>query len=50
MSQGLAHGFSAWCELRDAKVWALDKLREVGNRLRAPGKSVAFKAWSNLGW
>ena len=49
MSQGIASGFSAWLDLWNAKVYALGKLREVGNRLRAPGKAVAFKQWMGLG-
>jgi hypothetical protein len=43
MNSGLANGFSAWHDLWSAKTWAINRLREVGNRLRAPEKAIAFQ-------
>jgi len=45
LHRGLANGWSAWLAFWDAKVWALRRLREVANSLRAPDKSGAFIAW-----
>ena len=45
MNQGITRGFTAWHELWAAKTHAISRLREVGNRLRAPEKAVAFKLW-----
>ena len=36
MNQGIANGFTAWHELWFAKTYALNRLREVGNRFRTP--------------
>ena len=47
MNQGITRGFQAWHDMWVAKVQAMDKLRQCGNRLRAPEKSLAFTLWSN---
>ena len=41
----IAMGFGAWQELWQAKVYALERLRSVGNKLRSPELSFAFTAW-----
>ena len=46
MYGGLARGFTAWTELYEAKVYALEKLRSIGNRLRAPAAAIAWSAWA----
>lgn len=38
-------GWSAWIELWEARSYALSRLREVGNRLRKPEVSTAFRIW-----
>ena len=45
MNRRLAHGWGAWHEMWSAKRNALNKLRDVANRLRAPEKAHAFGAW-----
>ena len=45
---GIAAGFAAWLELADAKRYAISRLREVGNRLRAPAKAESFGWWVQL--
>ena len=45
---GLANGWMAWKELRDARSYALKRLREIGNRLHRPELSFAFGAWGEL--
>ena len=42
MNRDLALGYTAWIEMWEAKKYALSRLREVGNRLRAPELSIAF--------
>ena len=44
-NRDIALGFSAWLEMWNAKVWAMEKLREVANRLKAPELSMAFGDW-----
>jgi hypothetical protein len=46
MNQDITRGFTAWCELWEAKTYAMARLREVGNRFRSPELSVAFSWWS----
>ena len=48
MSRGISLGFTAWVELWEAKTYAMQRLREVANKLRAPGMEAAFASWS--GW
>jgi hypothetical protein len=45
MNAGISSAWSAWYDLWSAKTYALGRLREVGNRLRAPEKAVAFGLW-----
>ena len=45
LNRGLANGWSAWLELWHAKRYALDRLQQVGNQLRAPEKMNAFQGW-----
>jgi hypothetical protein len=47
LNRGLADGWSAWLELWQAKRYALDRLKQVGNQLRAPEKMNAFHGWLN---
>jgi hypothetical protein len=46
MNRDVALGFGAWAELWQSRVYALTRLREVGNRLRSPEKSFAFGEWA----
>ena len=41
----LSLGFMAWLDLWQAKTYAMNRLREVGNKFRKPGVADAFKAW-----
>ena len=45
MNQGLTNGWQAWMELWSAKTYAMNRLREVGNKFRAPELSAAFAFW-----
>ena len=45
-NRDLALGWSAWHALWEAKSYALGRLREVGNHLRAPEIAGAFGFWS----
>jgi len=45
LSRDLARGWSAWCEMWAARSYAIKRLRECGNRLRAPTTSLAFNFW-----
>ena len=45
---GLTHGWNAWCELAQARSYALGRLREISNRLRKPELSFAFDTWGSL--
>ena len=47
MNRDLALGYTAWIEMWEAKKYALSRLREVGNRLRAPELSIAFCEWAD---
>ena len=47
LHRDLSVGFMSWAEAASARREALEKLREVANRLRAPDKSHAFDAWRN---
>ena len=44
-NRDIAAGFQAWTELWQAKVYALGKLRDVGNRLKSPELYNAFVDW-----
>ena len=41
----LSLGFIAWVELWDAKKYAMDRLRQCGNKFRKPGLTDAFNTW-----
>jgi len=45
MNQSIYRGLSAWVELWQAKTYAMNRLRQVANRLRAPEKARAFQDW-----
>ena len=45
MNAGLANGWAAWHELWSAKMYAMERLREVGNHMNAPYLSAAFVFW-----
>jgi len=47
MNSGISRGFTAWVELWEAKAYAIRRLREVGNKLRAPEVSVMFGYWGD---
>ncbi len=38
-------GFMAWVELWEAKTYAMNRLRECGNKFRKPGLADAFGFW-----
>ena len=46
-NRDIALGFGAWLELWEAKVYSLNRLREVGNKLRSPELSNAFSLWAD---
>ena len=48
MNQDIIRGWSAWQEMYEAKTYAMNRLREVGNKLRSPELSVAFSKWLDL--
>jgi len=48
MNQGIIRGWSAWQEMYDAKTYAMNKLREVGSKLRSPEMAMAFSKWLDL--
>ena len=48
MNQDIIRGWSAWQEMWEAKTWAMNRLREVGNKLRSPELTVAFSKWIDL--
>ena len=45
LNSGLVHGWGAWHEMWQAKRDALNRLRQVGNRFKAPALSEAFELW-----
>ena len=45
MNSGISRGWTAWVELWEAKTYAMSRLREVGNKLRAPEVSSVFGEW-----
>ena len=45
ISQEMARGWQCWYEFWSGKTYAMQRLRGVGNRLRAPELQHAFKAW-----
>ena len=48
MNQGITNGWAAWYELWSAKTYALNRLREVGNKFRAPELQQAFQSWERF--
>lgn len=46
LASGLSRGFSAWCECYEARRYALERLRQVGNRLHTPFLTLSFEFWS----
>jgi len=47
LNSGLTSGFAAWVELAEARVYALERLRQVGNRLRLPHLAMCFEFWGS---
>jgi hypothetical protein len=45
MYREVYNGWSAWIELWESRTYALDKLRDVANRLRKPELAYAFHEW-----
>jgi hypothetical protein len=45
MNKDLSEAWTAWFEMWSAKTYAMGRLREIANRLRAPEKSMAFSHW-----
>ena len=45
-NRDLSSGWKAWIELVDAKAYSMERLRTVGNRLRAPEIAHAFSWWA----
>ena len=45
LNNGLVHGWGAWHEMWQAKREAMDKLRKVGRRFKAPALAEAFELW-----
>jgi len=50
MNAGMASGWAAWVELWEAKTYAMKRLRQVGNTLKAPEKLSAFDFWAAELW
>ena len=48
MNRDLMLGWGAWDEYVTAKAYAMNRLREVGNRFRAPELANAFGWWVRL--
>jgi len=46
LNRDLANGWSAWHELWTAKVYAMSRLRETGQKLKSPALADAFGFWS----
>ena len=47
MNRDISMGFTAWVDMWEAKAYAMSRLREVGNKLRAPELSSAFDEWAD---
>lgn len=45
-NSGLASGWAAWHDFWAAKVYAVERLRHVANRVRAPDTSMTFDFWA----
>jgi len=45
LNQSIIRGFSAWVEAWEAHGYVVHRLREVGNKLRAPSMAAAFGHW-----
>lgn len=43
--QSVSRGFSAWLDRWQAKAYAVNRLRECGNKLREPALASAFAFW-----
>ena len=41
----ISSAWSAWVELAGSRVYALKRLREIGNRLRTPEIAVVWSSW-----
>ena len=46
LNQSLAHGWSAWHELWSARVYSLQRLREVAAHFKGPELARAFAFWA----
>jgi hypothetical protein len=46
MNADLSGAWGAWCELWEARSYSLRRLREVGNKLRAPELAESFGLWA----
>lgn len=46
LSRGLSAGWSAWHDFWSARAFAYERLRECGNRLKAPEVAGMFSFWS----
>ena len=46
MNRDLSLGWQCWLDLWEAKTYAMSRLREVGNRFRAPELAEAFSQWA----
>ena len=44
MNQGLVRGWTAWYDMWEEKMTLMQRIRDVGNRFRAPEKAAAFAA------
>ena len=48
MNAGITRGWQAWVDFWEAKLYAMSRLREVGNRLKSPELADAFELWETL--
>mmetsp|Transcript_30588 Transcript_30588/g.79432 ORF Transcript_30588/g.79432 Transcript_30588/m.79432 type:complete len:732 (-) Transcript_30588:437-2632(-) len=47
MHQGVAHGWNAWVEAWEARLYALSWMRRAANQFQAPDLAMGFEAWEN---
>ena len=45
LNRDISMGFQAWLERWQAKVYALNRLRQCANNLHSPGLVRGFEAW-----
>ena len=45
MNAGISRGWTAWHDLYTERKYAVERLREVGNKLRAPDLAFSFQIW-----